>query len=218
MTARRSRHARRPGMTLLEVIIALTVAGAALATGAAVLGFLGDQQEKTGAQAIASANAVRSTVRDWITDAELTTQGDASFNGISSSRVLGDRDGTANDQLTFVTSAPTLLGASGTIIHLRMARGASDSVRGLVAELTPWRAAGKSTIVALDSAATGLRIRYLGSIHDTRGWQREWVTTSVLPSAIEVNVQYAGPRGSDVDRAAHALMAIPMSVVLPGRR
>ena len=36
------RRAARRGMTLLEVILALTIAGSALASGAAVLGFLTD--------------------------------------------------------------------------------------------------------------------------------------------------------------------------------
>ena len=73
-------------MTLLEVIVALTVAGAALAAGAAVLGFLTDQQARTGAQAITSASAVRSTMRLWVSEARLSTQGDAEFRGVPEGR------------------------------------------------------------------------------------------------------------------------------------
>ena len=67
-------HARtRDGMTLLEVSVALTIAGAALASGAAVLGFLTDQQARAGTQPVVSASAVRHTIRSWTSQARLAT-------------------------------------------------------------------------------------------------------------------------------------------------
>ena len=73
-------------MTLLEVVVALTVAGAALAAGAAVLGFLVDQQGRTGVQDLTSASAVRSAMRSWVSEARLTTEGDAEFRGACGKR------------------------------------------------------------------------------------------------------------------------------------
>lgn len=192
-------------MTLLEVIVALAVAGAALAAGAAVLGFLTDQQERSGALPVASANAVRSTLRDWLAGAQLTTQGDAEFRGASSSRMMN----TATDELTFVTSSPTPLGETGTIVHLHM------TPKGLVADLTPWRGGGRPSTVALAPDATGLRIRYLGSIYGDRRWERTWATTSVLPVAAEITMQFDGASG---DRAAHALLGVPITVEFGNRR
>jgi prepilin-type N-terminal cleavage/methylation domain-containing protein len=56
----------RRGMTLLEVTVALTIAGAALASGAAVLGFLADQSARPATLAVVSASAQRATLRDWL--------------------------------------------------------------------------------------------------------------------------------------------------------
>jgi len=116
-------------MTLLEVVVALTIAGAALAVGATALGFLTDQQDRTGAQAVTSANTVRTSLRDWVTEARLTTSGDAEFRGVASSRAMQSGE---DDELTFVTSAPTHIGSLGTIVHLYIARGAAERQRLLL--------------------------------------------------------------------------------------
>ena len=205
-------NARR-AMTLLEVIVALTIAGAALVAGASVLGFLTDQQNRSGSQAVASANAVRTALRDWASEAQLTTEGDAAFRGITSTRLL-HRDDGMDDELTFVTSAPTQIGATGTIVHLHMVRG-SDSLRGLVAELRPWRHAGPALFVSLAPDATGFQARYLGSIYGRRAWDRTWVSTSVLPAAVELRVLFDN---TPTDRAAHALLNIPMTIALMRRQ
>ena len=195
----------RKGMTLLEVIVALAVAGAALAAGAAVLGFLTDQQERSGALPVASANAARTTLRDWVANAQLTTQGDAEFRGTSASRLMS----TANDELTFVTTAPTPIGETGTVVHLHV------TARGLIANLTSWRGSGTTSAVALAPDATGLRIRYLGSIYGERRWERTWATTSVLPVAAEITIQFDG---ASRDRAAQSLLGVPMTVEFGSRR
>src|SRR4051812_45395116 len=109
----------RSAMTLLEVIVALTVAGAALAAGAAVLGFLADQQQRTGAEQVAAANAVRATMRNWLSATRLTVEGDAEFRGAPrarvariSSRLVNESEGS--DELYFLTSAPTEVAEAGT--------------------------------------------------------------------------------------------------------
>jgi type II secretory pathway pseudopilin PulG len=210
-------------MTLLEVIVALTVAGAALAAGAAVLGFLTDQQARTGAQAILSAHAVRTTMRDWAAGARLSTEGDAEFRGTPPSRgMLGSLPSTesdrAEDELTFVTSAPTEVAPAGTHVHFYMKRaGDTSQVHGLVAELTPWRRAGVPVIVSLAPDAVGFQARYLGSIFGQRVWRPSWVSTSVLPMAVELRVLFDSSAASP-DRAAHALLALPMTIPLATRR
>lgn len=187
----------RRGMTLLEVVVALVVAGAALSAGAAVLGFLTDQQSRPGAQAMLSAHAVRTTLREWTSSARLTTEGDAEFRG--------------EDGLTFVTSAPTVIAPAGTIVHLYVKES------GLVAELTPWRGVGAPVTIALAPDAIGFEARYLGSIFGRRVWQPSWISTSVLPAAVELRVVFDTTKGTP-DRAAHALLALPMTIALAGRR
>ena len=192
-------------MTLLEVIVALTVAGGALAAGAAVLGFLTDQQARSGTQAIVSAHAVRSTIRDWASAARLTTEGDAEFRGAT------------DDELTFVTSAPTKIAPAGTQVHIYMKGVAADTSRlhGLVADFTPWRNVGPTVTVSLVPEATGFQVRYLGSIFGRRTWQSSWISTSVLPVAVELRVKFDSSATSP-DRAAHALLALPMTIPLAG--
>lgn len=212
---------QQSGMTLLEVIVALAVAGAALAAGAAVLGFLTDQGSRTGAQSIASANAVRTTIREWTSGARLTTEGDAEFRGgvtATELTVFAD-DERRNDQLSFVTSTSTEIAPAGSRVRIHMNTGDSIHTRGLVAELTPWRRSGAPVVVSLAPDATGLRIRYLGSLFGTRVWQDNWVSTSVLPSAVELRILFdTSAFLSSADRAAHALLAEPITVPLAGRR
>ena len=204
----------RNAMTLLEVVVALTVAGGALVAGASVLGFLTDQQGKTGAQAVTSANAVRTTLRDWVAEARLTTTGEVEFRGLSSPMRSGE-----TDELTFLTSAPTQIGSLGTLVHLYIARGERDTLRGLVAELRPWRTAGATHIVSLAPEATALQVRYLGSLYGRHDWQKGWASTSVLPAAVELRVQFDSLRDTDrIELAAHSLLAIPMTIALAWRQ
>jgi hypothetical protein len=185
-------------MTLLEVIVALTVAGAALAAGAAVLGFLTDQQDRSGAQSLVSAHAVRTTLRDWTAAARLTTEGDAEFRG--------------TNEISFITSAPTDIAPAGTQVHIHM-----KEKGGLVAELTPFRRAGASVVVSLAPEATGFQARYLGSVFGRRVWQSSWISTSVLPAAVEMCIQF-DTNAVTTERAAHALLALPMLVPVGARR
>jgi prepilin-type N-terminal cleavage/methylation domain-containing protein len=202
----------RNGMTLLEVVVALAVAGAALAAGASALGFLTDQQNRMGAQAITSAHAVRTTLRDWISDAQLTTQGDAEFLGTPGGRMTLDAE---HDELSFVTTAPTQIGTLGAKVRLYIARGERDSLRGLVAELKPWRFEGAPTIVSLAPSATGLQLRYLASLDGPHVWQASWASTSVLPAAVELRVKFDSlPSNETIDRAAQSLVGIPMTIAL----
>ena len=214
-------------MTLLEVIVALTVAGAALAAGAAVLGFLTDQQNRTGAQGITSASAVRSTMRLWTAEARLSTEGDAEFRAVPEGRAAvtrlmpahNDRD-DHGAELTFITVAPTDVSPSGTQVHFHIQKNAdSTHTRGLVAELTPWRRTGAPVIVSLAPNAVAFHARYLASVFGRPVWQDSWISTSVLPAAVELRVVFdTTSRTESNDRAAQALLSQPMIIALAARR
>lgn len=214
----------RRGMTLLEVIVALTVAGAALAAGAAVLGFLTDQQSRTGAQGITSASAVRSTMRLWTSEARLSTEGDAEFRGVPDGRSTVTRLVLAHDdrdaELTFITVAPTDVSPSGTQVHIHIQKTAdSTHARGLVAELTPWRRAGAPVIVSLAPNAVAFHARYLSSLFGKPVWQDSWISTSVLPAAVEIRVAFDTTSNAQPnDRAAQSLLSLPMTIALAARR
>lgn len=215
---------RRHAMTLLEVIVALTVAGAALAAGAAVLGFLTDQQARTGAQGITSASAVRSTMRLWTSEARLFTEGDAEFRGVPEGRSAVTRLTPTRDQhdaeLTFITVAQTDVSPSGTHVHLHIEKSTgSTHARGLVAELTPWRRTGAPVIVSLAPNAVAFRARYLASLFGRPVWQDSWISTSVLPAAVEIRVIFDTTSAAEPnERAAQALLSLPMTIALAARR
>ena len=208
-------------MTLMEVVVALAVAGAALAAGATVLGFLVDQQGRPGIQSIAAASAVRTTLRTWTSYARLTTEGDAEFRGASATRALGSAGFAANDsvngELTFVTTASTDVAPAGTQVHVHMQRDSAD-VHGLVAELTPFRARGTPKTIALAPDATGFQVRYLGSVFGQRVWQPSWISRSVLPAAVEIRIRFDAATVAPADAAARALLAMPMLIPLAARR
>lgn len=197
----------------MEVVVALAVAGAALAAGATVLGFLVDQQSRPGIQSIAAASAVRTTLRTWTSYARLTTEGDAEFRGTSSTHG-GD---SANGELTFVTTASTDVAPAGTQVHVHMQRDSAD-VHGLVAELTPFRTRGTPMTIALAPDATGLQVRYLGSVFGQRVWQPSWISRSVLPAAVEIRIRFDAATVAPADAAARALLAMPMLIPLAARR
>ena len=199
------RRARR-GMTLLEVTVALAIAGTALVSGAAVLGFLADQSARPATVAVVSASAVRATLREWASETRLATEGDAEFRGRAGDVRIGlTRREAPTTELTFVTSAPTEVSATGTIVRLHVSRGADSARRGLVAELTPWRRAGTPVTRVLTQDATGFRVRYLSSLFGQRSWLDSWVSTSVLPAAIELRIGFDSTTTSDTTRAARAL-------------
>ncbi|MEO7179302.1 MAG: prepilin-type N-terminal cleavage/methylation domain-containing protein [Gemmatimonadaceae bacterium] len=212
----------RRGMTLLEVIVALTIAGSALASGAAVLGFLTDQQAQNGTQTVVSASAVRGTIRAWTSEARLATEGDAEFRGrpggAPASSVTSMRRADESDELSFVTTAPTEVSATGTIVRLYVASADSARGRGLMAELRPWRRSGAPVTLSLAPDAVGMRVRYLSSLYGRRSWIDSWVTTSVLPAALELSIVYDSTTMRGEDRAARALLSTPVLVALAGRQ
>jgi hypothetical protein len=207
-------------MTLMEVVVALAIAGTALAAGATALGFLADQQTRPGIQSIVAASAVRTTIRRWTSHAMVTTEGDAEFRGapamdalIASSTVRDSADG----DIIFVTSASTDVAAAGTQVHLHMQHD-SVGVKGLVAQLTPFRAPGATTTILLAPNATGFQARYLGSLFGRMTWQKSWVSTSALPVAVEIRLHFDSVANDPADAAARALLTVPMTIPVTARR
>lgn len=209
-------------MTLIEVMVALMVAGIALGAGASVLGFLADQQDRPGISAAMSAHIVRSTLRDWVSHAILTTQGDAEFRGAPGSRTFGGNaayatmDSTDSD-LTFITIAATDLAETGTVVRLHIRRDSAGS-SALVAELGPFRSRTKPTTIVIAPDAHGFQVRYLGSLFGRPLWQRSWISTSVLPAAVELRILLDSSSIDSARMPGRALLALPMIVPLAGRQ
>ncbi|MFW5947893.1 MAG: prepilin-type N-terminal cleavage/methylation domain-containing protein [Gemmatimonadota bacterium] len=196
----------RPGMTLLELLIGLVVVGAALAAGYGALASVADHRERAvrTMERAAREALVRRTLVEWLRGARLTVDnGGPPFAGMDA--VL---DGVPDDELAFLTSAPTLAGVGDGVVRLFIDRDEETPERGLVAELSEWRGTRRER-VELVPGAVSLDARYLFGVRGRR-WIPGWITSSVLPLGVELRL--AAAPGDTLPR----LLAQPI-VVATGR-
>jgi prepilin-type N-terminal cleavage/methylation domain-containing protein len=211
-TAQSSQLTTQSGLTLLELIVALTVTGIALATGYAAFGTLADRQmiEATRSDDDARAAGIRRMLRDWIAGTRLVLDEAVAFRGLDDGRT-GASSALANDEITFLTNARTPLGEGATQVRLFIDRSDSTAERGLVAELVEWRGS-RMTRIELAPEIDGLDARYLTSILGARQWLPSWVMNIVLPAAVELRLE---PRSGI---RLHPLLAFPLTIALEGGR
>lgn len=195
----------RSGVTLLELIVALTVTGLVLSVGYAALGTLRDRREslRTTTTAVARATALRTTLREWLTGAELTIEEDAvDFRGLD-----GVTREVADDELRFRTSTASPLAPAGTTIRLFIDRSDSTPVRGLVAELQEEPRAPRR-LLELHPDVGALDLRYLSSLGTSEQWSESWISMTLLPAAVELRLSRAAPAALD------PLLELPLLVPL----
>jgi len=175
----------RPGMTLLEVLVGLTVASVALALGFGALTALSDNGDRarTAADVAIADAAKRELLLDWLTQARLTPEGSAEFRGID-----GETEDQRDARLTFTTTASTPWGLRETSVHLFIDRDEETPERGLVAHLSDDRG-GVAERVVIAEAANGMRARYLSGIPGDDRWLPSWISETVLPRAVELHVE-----------------------------
>ena len=200
------------GMTLLEVMVALTIAGVALAAGASVLGFLVDQRARSQADTIGAAVSVRESLRTWLAAADLGTAGDARFTGARMAAAPGE---PARSTLDFVTRAPTPVAAGGDArtrirIAVRHQPGTADA---LIAELQG-EPRGSATTVLLAGDVASFSVRYRASVFGPPSWLDSWQSASVLPAVAEVRIGTITPS----TQVGEALRTMPMTILLGERR
>jgi len=195
-------------MTLLEVIVALSIAG--MAIGIAVATFqtvlrVHDDNSRFAAEMVRCAS-LRSSLAAWIEGA-LPMSGDVDrFRGIA-------RDGPdgAADELTLVTSAATPLGQGEVEIHLTLASREAHRVGGLVIHFRePSR--GQEQDVMLDSTVRSMRIAYLPARDSTSRWIPGWISSVTLPRAVRVTLETT--RFDD----SGALLSLPIIIPLERSR
>lgn len=207
-----SRRRPRAAFTLLELIVAITVTGIAIASGYAAFGTLADRRQiEVGRSDVdARAAGVRRMVREWVAATRLTLEETTPFRGLDDVR-LGADGSRPNDDLVFLTSAPTPLGDGVTQIRLFIDRTDSTAERGLVAELIEWKGT-RSMRVEIAPEVDGFDVRYLSGILGARQWLPSWVSNTVLPAAVEVRLTAA------TGRTLHPLLALPMVIPVEGGR
>jgi len=200
-----SEPAGSAGFTLIEVMVAVAVGGIVLLAGLTTLTTVQDRSEHA-LQATTQAReiaAVRSTLIDWLTCAEVSMQElGANFEG----QDAGDLD-LPGDELSFPTRSRTGLRTSPTAVRLFLDADPDTPETGLVAELTG-RIGTEPGRLELVSQAVALDIRYLPNGDDTVEWTDSWVGQPRLPRAVELTI------GGDPDAPLPLLLRMPIRVAL----
>ncbi len=192
-------------MTLLEIVVALAIAGAVVAAGYAAFASITDHRRRAdgATETVARAAAIRESLRGWIAGARLSPEESGPpFRGID-----GVHRDHPDDVVAFLTSAPTPLGGGLAILRLGIDRDDETPERGLVVELAEWRGAA-ATRVEIEPRAVGLDIRYLSGLAGRDAWLPSWISSSLLPRAVELRI-LAAPGDS-----LHPLLARPLRVPL----
>lgn len=192
----------------MELIVALTITGMAVSAGYAALAQVTDRQgdlERASNEVHESAS-VRSTLVDWLDGARIdpVRQG-PSFRGLDSRR-----DGLPDDALTFLTGAPTPLDVARTSITLRIARDSAGAAQGLTALLRDWDGIATRQLM-LVPGATSLDIRFLSGIIGEPGWLPSWITATLLPAAVEIQL------GAAIGDSLAPMLRVPILVPIVTR-
>ena len=182
----------RRGMTLLELIVGLTITGLVITAGFASVAALGDRrgQLEAAMDAVAHEANARPEIIAWVAGATLVAdEGGPQFRGLD-----GVHDDTPDDQLTFLTTSRTPLGAGNVLVRLYVDRSDATPERGLVAAFAEWRGTA-TTRVEIDPRVQGLDIRYLSRIYIRQGWLPSWISSTLMPAGVELRALPAAGDG-----------------------
>ncbi|MGH7517992.1 MAG: type II secretion system protein [Gemmatimonadales bacterium] len=176
-------HGER-GMTLLELVVGLTIAGVAVSAGYGALASITDQSERAAraADGATAAAGKRRLLLRWIEGARLDVErAGPTFRGLD-----GVHD-SPDDELTFLTTAPTEASSGRTVVRLYVDRDTLTPERGLTAELSNWPRPER-TRIEIDRAVGGLDCRYFTRMLGAAEWLPSWISGTVLPLAVEIRL------------------------------
>ncbi|HUG39514.1 MAG TPA: prepilin-type N-terminal cleavage/methylation domain-containing protein [Longimicrobiales bacterium] len=181
----------RAGLTLLELLVALAIMGAALAGGRAAFAGVADHRERAVRRMDEAAREalVRRAITEWLRGARVAGRDGPAFQGLDG--VNGD---DPDDELSFLTTSSPLADGGDALVRLHIDRDVATPERGLVAVVATWPRAPLDPVerVELAPGAAGLHLRYLSSLGDRR-WLPGWVSATNLPLGIELTITAADP-------------------------
>ncbi|HEX2188691.1 MAG TPA: prepilin-type N-terminal cleavage/methylation domain-containing protein [Longimicrobiaceae bacterium] len=174
----------RRGFALLEVVVAVAVAGVvALLVHQGLRTVFEVEDRAAGVRAEAArAAAVRRQVVAWLGAAVVEGSLEGwDFEGTSGVTAEGAPDAV----VSFVTLAPGPFRPGRARLTLHVAREPAAGTSALVAERdTAWGAAPE----VLVPGVTGLAVRYLHTVDGERAWTDTWRSSAQLPEAIELRI------------------------------
>jgi len=197
------------GITLIELVVAITITGMVVAAGYGALASVMQQRDRVEAASAETmrAVAVRHAISSWLGDARLTIEETgATFRGLD-----GETDGLPDDDLLWLTAAPTPLGAGEAVVRLYVDRDERSPERGLTARFAEWRGTRTATL-ELDARVTGLEVRYRSPLGGSGAWLPSWISSTVLPWGAEVTLS-AGPADT-----VPPVLLLPIVVPIAGGR
>lgn len=200
---------RRAGVTLIELVVALTITLTVFTAGYGALGVVIDGRERAVAaldQDLRAAS-VRTSLQAWLSGVRLTAESSRPvFNGAD-----GVHQGLPDDEVVFLTSAPTPLGGGLAVVRLYVDRDPGTPETGLVADIGAWLGTARAR-VSLVPDAVGLDVQYRSHLLSGRPWHPSWISSSVVPAGLELRVV-----GGE-EAPLHPLLAYPIRVPIEGGR
>jgi prepilin-type N-terminal cleavage/methylation domain-containing protein len=200
-----TRSAAADGFTLVELLVALAVAGIALTAGFAALATLQDRTAyatEAGVLILEGAST-RAQLIDWIAGARLQdSRLRLRFQGLGA-----ESHALPSDELYVPTTARTPLNMPVTLVRLYLDRDPVTPERGLVAELLG-RQGDLPTRMELIPQVTEMRLRYLPDVDGPMEWTSVWEGQEALPRAVELTLV-----GSQ-EEPLPPLLSLPIRVAL----
>lgn len=222
LKARSVRHEAgdRSGMTLMELVIAITILAILAAAGGAAFSTLIDRQEtiRTANAEVERAAALRETIRQWVLQGDILIQrgnvprGGASsrFSFVSAAQAGRQQSVSAavstGTELTVTTNAPNPLGAGGVRIRLFVDADEATPEKGLAIEYQ----AGSNNAAPLqrrqlDEAVGDMILEYYD--YRTNRWVASSEAATVEPIALRLTLVPA--EGVTIAR----MLQMPLTIV-----
>jgi len=178
----------RSGMTLVELLVAITITGVLLSAAYTAYGAIADINKRTSREyrALQKQTAIRRTIEDWL----MSAKSDSAGHGFEI--VEDGHDGNGNDQIHFDVTRADPFFTRAARIALYIDHDPATPETGLVASLRD-RANGMSQTVEIAPEADALELTMLpvSGSHDT------WIRPSALgvfEKARAVQLTIAGRR------------------------
>lgn len=194
------------GFTLIEMVVALTLAGSVALLVHLSVAVASDLSRATGGEdaEVRHAAAVRRQIASWLRETRPGSDSSGRSFRVTDHVAGGDPD----DELVMSVFRSDPLGAGPAVVRLMIDRDPSTPEAGLVAVLERPAGAGDSlSTLPLVPEATGLDVEVLFTVSGERRWFRGWNSLVQLPEAVRVHVS-----GDSVP----ALLQRPLPVAFAG--